>query len=263
MRSGIGPAGHLRELGIPVVADLPGVGANLADHPAVSIDFGYGREVRPVPAFQVAATLRSEGAGADGPPDLQCIVGGPFADGGPGVFFLGVALLKPRSRGAVRLRSADPSDAPCIDLGYFREPADLDRLAAGLARIRESAVAAVIAELSGGAELAPGRDIANGDRDGLREWIRRQAWTYHHPVGTCAMGPAPDCGSVVDAAGAVHGIDGLSVADASVMPDIPSANTHIPTVMIAERIAALPVTRGTSGARARLPRQDHPNGGTS
>ena len=97
-----------------------------------------------------------------------------------------------RSRGAVRLRSADPSAAPCIDLGYFREPADLDRLAAGVARIRESAVAAVIAELSCGAELAPGRDIANGDRDGLREWIRRQTWTYHHPVGTCAMGPAPE-----------------------------------------------------------------------
>jgi choline dehydrogenase len=163
----------------------------------------------------------------------------------------------------VPLRSADPSDAPCIDLGYFREPADLDRLAAGLVRIRESAVAAVIAELSCGAELAPGRDVANGDRDGLREWIRRHAWTYHHPVGTCAMGPVPGSGSVVDAAGAVHGIDGLSVADASVMPDIPSANTHIPTVMIAERIAALLVTRGTSGARARLPRQDHSNGGTS
>ena len=87
--------------------------------------------------------------------------------------------------------------------------------------------------------------------------------TYHHPVGTCAMGPAPDCGSVVDAAGVVHGIEGLSVADASVMPDIPSGNTHIPTIMIAERIAALLVTRGTSGAPTRLPRQDHPNGGTS
>jgi choline dehydrogenase len=242
MRSGIGPAGHLRELGIPVVTDLPGVGANLADHPAVSIDFGYDPDVRPAPAFQVAATLRSESADTGGPPDLQCIVGGPFGNGGPGAFFLGVALLKPRSRGAVRLRPADPSAAPCIDLGYFREPADLDRLAAGLARIRESAAAAVSAELSCGAELAPGPDIPKGDQDALREWIRRAAWTYHHPVGTCAMGPAPGSGSVVDATGTVHGIDGLSVADASVMPDIPSANTHIPTVMIAERIAALLTT---------------------
>ena len=223
-------------------AYLPGVGANLADHPAVSIDFGYDRDVRPAPAFQVAATLRSESADTGGPPDLQCIVGGPFGNGGPGAFFLGVALLKPRSRGAVRLRPADPSAAPCIDLGYFREPADLDRLAAGLARIRESAAAAVSAELSCGAELAPGPDIPKGDQDVLREWIRRAAWTYHHPVGTCAMGPAPGSGSVVDATGTVHGIDGLSVADASVMPDIPSANTHIPTVMIAERIAALLTT---------------------
>src|SRR6185503_14545717 len=129
LRSGIGLARHLRELGIPVVADLPGVGANLADHPAVSIDFDYGRDVHPVPAFQVVATLRSEDAGTGGPPDLQCIVGGPFGNGGPGTFFLGVALLKPRSRGTVRLRSADLPSAPRVDLGYFREPADLDRLA--------------------------------------------------------------------------------------------------------------------------------------
>ena len=251
MRSGIGPAGHLRELGIPVVADLPGVGANLADHPAVSIDLGYDREVCPVPAFQVAATLRSEDTSSEEPPDLQCIVGGPFGDGSHGTFFLGVALLKPRSRGTVRLRSADPAAAPAIDLGYFREPADLGRLAAGLARIRESASAAVIAELSCGTELAPGPDVANGDRDSLRGWIRRAAWTYHHPVGTCAMGPAPGSGSVVDAAGAVHGIDSLSVADASVMPDIPSANTHIPTVMIAERITALLMTPDTGAARTR------------
>src|SRR5215471_17266045 len=142
------------------------------------------------------AGLLLQGAGTDGPPDLQCIVGGPFADGGRGVFFLGVALLKPRSRGAVRLRSANPSAASSIDLEYFREPADLDRLAAGLVRIRESAVAAVIAELSCGAELTPGRDLANGDRDGLRAWIRRHVWTYHHPVGTCAMGPLLGSGSV-------------------------------------------------------------------
>jgi len=178
-------------------------------------------------------------------------VGGPFADGGRGAFFLGVALLKPRSRGTVRLRSADPSVPPRIELGYFGEPADLDRLAAGLVRIRESAVAAVIAELSCGAELTPGRDLANGDRDGLRAWIRRHVWTYHHPVGTCAMGPLPGSGSVVDAAGAVHGIDGLYVADASVMPDIPSANTHIPTVMVAARIAALLATHETGDARPR------------
>jgi choline dehydrogenase len=242
LRSGVGPAEDLRKLGLPVLADLPGVGANLADHPAVSVDFAYHREVRPAPLFQVIATMRSPDADADGPPDLQCLVGGPFANGGCGSFFVGVALLKPRSRGTVRLRSADPSAAPRIDLGYFREPGDLDRLAAGLTRVREPARSGAIAELARGVELAPGPDIATGDRENLRDWIRRKAWTYHHPVGTCAMGPNPATGAVVDAAGAVHGIGGLSVADASVMPDIPSANTHIPTVMIAERIASLQAT---------------------
>src|SRR5215470_1904929 len=181
MRSGIGPAGHLRELGLPVVADLPGVGANLADHPAVSLDFGYPRHVRPAPMFQVIATTHSPDAAGDGPPDLQYIIGGPFAtaaaadddddgDADGGTFFIGVALLKPASRGTVRLRSADPSAAPRIELGYFREPRDLDRLAGGLIRIREAAGAGPIAELSGGDELAPGPGIAAGDLDRLRQW---------------------------------------------------------------------------------------------
>jgi choline dehydrogenase len=251
LRSGIGPADDLGKLAIPVTADLPGVGANLADHPAVSLDFGYSREIRPAPLFQVIATAHSTDAAGDGPPDLQYIVGGPLTDGDHGSFFIGVALLKPASRGTVRLRSAHPSAAPRIDLGYFREPRDLDRLASGLIRVRERAGTGPIAELSQEDELAPGPGIDAGDRHALREWIRRKAWTYHHPVGTCAMGPDPAAGAVVDAAGSVHGISGLTVADASVMPDIPSANTHIPTVMIAERIASLLVTHGTGAARAR------------
>ena len=215
------------------MADLPGVGANLTDHPAVSLDFGYPRQVRPAPLFQVIATTHSTDAAGDGPPDLQYIVGGPFADGDRGTFFIGVALLKPASRGTVRLRSADPSAAPRIDLGYFREPRDLDRLANGLIRIREPAGTGPIAELARGEELAPGPGIVAGDRHRLRQWIRRNARTCHHPAGTCAMG----CG--------------LTVADASIMPDIPSANTHIPTIMIAERVASLLVTHGTSVTRAR------------
>ena len=100
-------------------------------------------------------------------------------------------------------------------------------------------------DAAGVARPLPRGKLLGGCSSTLR--IRRHAWTYHHPVGTCAMGPAAGSGSVVDADGTVHGIDGLSVADASVMPDIPSANTHIPTVMIAERIAAL---LGESGRRA-------------
>ncbi len=139
----------------------------------------------------------------------------------------------------MRLRSADPAAPPRIDLGFFRDPTDLDRLTEALARARQASRTAAVDALSGGVELAPGPGVREGDLEGLRGWVSREAWTYHHPVGTCAMGPDASAGAVVDALGAVHGVEGLSVADASVMPDIPSANTHLPTIMVAERIASL------------------------
>ena len=237
LRSGIGPADELRGFGIAVQADLPGVGASLTDHPAVSIDLEYPAEVRPGPLFQVLATARTTAVSPAAAPDLQYIVGGPF-DGEPGTFFVGTALLKPDSRGSVRLRSADPAAPPRIELGYFRARHDLDRLVEGLTRIRAATGSGAIKKLSGGTELAPGPAVPGHDRAGLRDWVRRAAWTYHHPVGTCAMGGDPAAGAVVNATGAVYGICGLFVADASVMPEIPSANTHLPAVMIAERIAA-------------------------
>jgi choline dehydrogenase len=232
LRSGIGPAVSLRALDIPVVADLQGVGQNLIDHPAVSVDLLYDRPVDPVPVFQIVATFRSSAADSASAPDLQCIVGGPY-EGDPASFFLGAALLKPRSRGSVTLRSSDPTAPPRIDLGYFRSSDDLDRLLEGLERVREAAHVGVIKELSGGVQFAPGAE------DDLRQWVPRARWTYHHPVGTCAMGVDPSAGAVVDAACRVHGVGGLRVIDASIMPDVPSANTHLPTVMVAERAAAL------------------------
>jgi choline dehydrogenase len=232
IRSGIGPSADLRALGIPIVADLPGVGQNLIDHPAVSVDLLYDKVVEPVPVFQVAATFYSSGTDSDGAPDLQCLVGGPY-QGEPAMFFLGAALLKPRSRGSVAIRSTDLTAPPCIDLGYFRASDDLDRLLEGLQRVSEACRVGAVKELSGAVEFAPGPQVD------LRAWARRAAWTYHHPVGTCAMGVDPSAGAVVDPACRVHGVAGLWVIDASVMPDIPSANTHIPTVMVAERVAAL------------------------
>ncbi|MET0789580.1 MAG: GMC oxidoreductase [Cellulomonas sp.] len=238
LRSGIGPAEHLRAVGVRPRVDLPGVGANLADHPVVSVDLRYPGPVDPVPFFQVAATARSDGADPAGPPDLQHMVGGPYPDDGAAAFFVGTALLTPRSRGSLRLVSDDPAAPPLIDLGYFRDPTDLDRLAEGFERVRDACRRGAVARLSGGAELRPGPEVRPGDRSALRAWIRRAAWIYHHSVGTCAMGPDPAEGAVVDAAGRVHGVAGLSVVDASVMPDIPSANTHVPTIMIAEHLAA-------------------------
>ena len=236
LRSGIGPSSHLRELGIAVRADLPGVGANLCDHAAVAIQLPYGSDTPPAPLFQVVATHYSSRASRDDPPDLQLIVFGPYPAAGetPATFMVAAALLKPRSRGQVALRSASAADAPAIDLGYFREPDDLDRLGEGLELVerlvRDPAVRAL---------CIPGdplSEVPSGRRE-RRDWIRRSSWTYHHPVGTCRMGPASDPSAVVDAAGRVRGVEGLRVADASVMPDVPSANTHIPTLMLAERLA--------------------------
>ena len=94
-----------------------------------------------------------------------------------------------------------------------------------------------LAELVVGDELAPGPSISDDDRNGLAASITSRVESYHHPVGTCRMGDDPDGGAVVDAHGRVHGLDGLYVADASIMPTIPSANTNVPTIMVAERIA--------------------------
>jgi choline dehydrogenase len=149
------------------------------------------------------------------------------------MFFLGTALLKPQSRGSVGLRSIDPTAPPRIDLNYFQASDDLDRLVEGLERVQEAAHIGAIKKLSSGVQFAPGSEVD------VRSWVRRKTWTYHHPVGTCAMGIDPSAGAVVDPSCRVHGVSGLRVVDASIMPDIPSANTHVPTVMIAERAAAL------------------------
>jgi choline dehydrogenase len=238
MRSGIGPADHLAALGIEVRNDLPAVGANLADHPLVSMAFGYHEEEPgPTPVFQVAATGHSSDQSSAGPPDLQFLVFGPYPATGelPALFLSGAAVLKPRSRGSVRLRSADPLEPPLIELGYFTEQADLDRLVEAVDCAEELAARPALRSLRARARAevnVPPRVPAE-----RREWVRRNASTYHHVVGTCAMGPPSDQRAVVDAHGSVLGTEGLFVADASVMPEIPSANTHIPTVMVAERIA--------------------------
>ena len=239
LRSGIGPAGDLRALGIASHADLPGVGANLADHTAVALELPYRREPSPAPLFQVVATLRSSAAGPDDAPDLQLMAFGPYASSGesPGTFMVAAALLKPQSRGRVTLRPELPGGAPRIELGYLVEPADLDRLEQGLELAESAADAPGIRALCTAGSSHGAADWSG--RDERRQWMRRTCWTYHHPVGTCSMGPASDPAAVVDDCGRVHGIDGLRVADASVMPDVPSANTHIPTLMVAERLAEL------------------------
>jgi choline dehydrogenase len=127
MRSGIGPAAHLRSHEIPVRLDLPGVGANLADHAGVDIDCGYRGPARSAPLFHLLATFHSSATPSDEAPDLMLWLSDPRGD--PPVFEIDVGLLRPRSRGTVRLRSADPAEPPRIELPGLRDPSDAERLA--------------------------------------------------------------------------------------------------------------------------------------
>jgi choline dehydrogenase len=227
LRSGIGAADELRSLGIDVRADLAGVGAGLADHPGFDVDFGYRDGRGSGPVLNSLATFHSSESSADRPPDVMFWIADPAGD--PATFEFSIVLLQPRSRGRVRLRSADPSEAPLIELPALDDPADVERLAEGHA---------LALEIANDGRMRPYCDGAQPvDAAELRRRIRAEAYSTPHTVGTCAMGPRPDEGAVVDADGRVHGAAGLTVADASIMPDVPSGFTHVPTIMIAERLA--------------------------
>ncbi|NMO90365.1 GMC family oxidoreductase [Actinomycetospora sp. TBRC 11914] len=237
LRSGIGPRADLEELGLRCAVALPGVGANLVDHPLVALDLP-ATPGQTGPAFPVLLSLRSTAASAETPPDLHLFPAGPFDDPGSrsgATFAILTGLLAPRSRGRVRLRSTDPEDPPRIDPAHLREPEDLVRMLAGLREARRIASTPPLADRLPGPEIHPGPAV--DDDDALAGWLRRNVGSYHHPVGTCAMGRDPASGAVVDRHGAVHGLENLYVADASVMPTIPSANTNLTTVVIAERLA--------------------------
>jgi choline dehydrogenase len=253
MLSGIGPAGHLRDLGIDVVADLPGTGSNLQDHPVAMCCYSCAVPLPPS-AYNHGETysaLSSPLAGAW--PDLHVFpillpVAPPGLQAPAGGFALVASAVAPDSRGSVRLASASPLDAPLIDPGLLREPADLERLETGLAIIRQAAAGAAFARL-GVTEAHPGPGIRGGD---LRAWIRRTVSSYYHPAGTCRIGPGTDPGAVVDPELRVHGITGLRVADASVTPVIPNAHPNATVLAIAEHAASLIAGRRSPG-RAPAP----------
>jgi choline dehydrogenase len=202
------------------------------DHPAVGIDCGYRGPVRGRPVLHYMATFQSSGRSSSAAPDLMLWTADPAEpQGSPPLFEIEVVLLRPQSRGSVRLRSADARDAPRVTLPDLDDPSDIQRLAEGLQRGLEVAHQPELRRLCS----EPPR--LEADVDGLLELVTANAYSLPHVVGTCAMGPRPDDGAVVDALGNVYGTDRLSVIDASIMPDVPSGFTHIPTVMIAERLA--------------------------
>lgn len=230
MRSGIGPAAHLKEMGIEVVVDLPGVGENLADHPGIDLDAGFNGDAACEALRHTIATFRSRSQPADEPPDLMFWVHEPSEDDGR--LYLDPILLKPESRGSVRLRSADPLDPPRIVLPGLRAEHDVQRLMEGYELGLAIANHPSIQALAEG----PAPAHPSGPAE-LRERIATNAYSLPHVVGTCRMGPSPDGGDVVDAAGRVHGVDGLRVIDASVIPDAPSGFPHLVTIMVAEHLA--------------------------
>jgi choline dehydrogenase len=232
MRSGIGPADHLRSVGIPVVASLPGVGSNLQDHLKLSIRW-TGRTTLPPSTVTAGLFVHSQGRGGGGAgsPDLQFYVGRGLDQPDPFVTIT-VALVRTRSRGSVRLRSAEPDAPPLIRANYLTEDADVRALVEG-ARLSRALGQSKAYEALRGEEVEPGTAVSSDAA--LAEFVRRAADTIYHPGGTCRMGT--DDHAVVDARLRVRGVEGLRVADASIMPEVVNAATHAACVMIGARVA--------------------------
>ncbi|MBW4421152.1 MAG: GMC family oxidoreductase N-terminal domain-containing protein [Myxacorys californica WJT36-NPBG1] len=241
MLSGIGNAEHLKALGIPVVVHLPGVGQNLQDHPVVSVTHETTQDLHPASTSSIAEAglfLHTEGH-LDAAPDLQFLFG-PVALAPPGYAHSGsgftsfVCLTHPQNIGSVNLRSPDPKDAPMFRMNYLQNEADLQKLVLGIKLLRNLFGASALDEFRG-KEIAPGADQQSDVA--LEAYVRETCSTVWHPVGTCKMGT--DRMAVVDPELRVHGIEGLRVVDASIMPTITTGNTNAPTIMIGEKAADL------------------------
>ena len=266
MLSGIGPADHLREQGIYVIADNPAVGANLIDHPSVPVlwatpgvrglwestgNAGFARWRVTHKGPLTSNIAESGGFARSDPrltaPDLQWHVlpvgyrEQGLADPARRAMTVLVTLVDVASRGRIRLASRDPRHRPQIDPGYLSDVRDLGALAVGVRMARDYGTAAPLSKICA-EELAPG-DGVHTDHE-IRDYIRASVVTTYHPAGTCAMGGDSRVaksrpGSVVDPLLRVRGVDGLRVVDASVMPALPRGNTNAPVIAIAERAADL------------------------
>jgi choline dehydrogenase len=245
LRSGLGAPDELRQAGVQASIDLPGVGGNLHDQPALQLEFAgtqrlaedleaFADDHRWLPEEQTMAKLASPES--DGPYDLHVYPWVERDEVLPSGWrcVIPVALLTPRSRGRVRLRSADPERRAELDHSYLTETADVRALLPGVRRALDCARSEPLAPYLGEPLRVPPEP---GDDAALGEWIRSMHGHYWHPAGTCRMGPGDDPGSVVDGGGRVHGVEGLRVADASIFPDIPRSTPALPTVVVGERIA--------------------------
>ena len=251
--SGIGPAEHLEGLGIPVVLDPPGVGQNLKDHPKLyatwRIRDGYARGNAPAGG---SATLRFTAPDSEFRNDLYIGISafvaprvktlkvpsnGEIEAARSNLAEMMVALLRPASRGELKLRSADPDVQPWLDYNFLSEPFDRQRLRDGVRQALQLAQDEGLRELLGDRLEPADPDLVSDEA--LDAWMLREAATFSHISGTCKMGPSSDPMAVVDQYGRVYGLEGLRVVDASIMPDLVSAPINPAVLMIGERIVDL------------------------
>ena len=261
--SGIGPAEDLRAAGIKPIHDLPGVGAHLNDHPDIVVQhrclqrvslYGSNRGAGKLLAglrwfikhdgvaasnhFEAGGFIRSR-PGIDFP-DLQltfmplAIRPGTLNDVGTHSYQVHIDLMRPKSLGRVKLRSADPATAPSLLFNYLQNPQDRRDLRTSVRLTREILAQPALAPYRA-EEISPGPDIQSDEQ--IDAFVRQGVETCYHPVGTCRMGTQSDC--VVDEQCRVRGIEGLRIVDASIMPAIVSGNTNAPTIMIAEKASDL------------------------
>jgi choline dehydrogenase len=242
LQSGIGPRAHLEQLGIDVVVDLPGVGENLHDHLLVPVIYRTTKkDVGPPPAGVPITQVHwfwSSRPGLD-VPDTQPIAFSvpmvqPGMDDAPATgFTLMGGLVTPKSRGTFRLSAKDPYAPTLLDPNILDHPDDVASLVASVRQVREVGRQSALAEEWGAEEVYPG---AAGDDDAaLEAYVRDNAITYHHQVGTCKMGV--DALAVVSPTLRVHGIAGVRVVDASIMPTVSTGNTNAPSMVIGEKAA--------------------------
>ena len=233
MLSGVGPADHLEEHGIDVVVDSPGVGQNLQDHLVASASYECNAdpEITPGEVLCQITGFESTDPGLRAP-DIQYFLARVYfmrhgfdnpAEGDG--MTPSCTLLRPESTGEITLASDDPFDEPVIDPNYLDDPKDMETLVTGMERVREIGNASALDDIRGD-EVWP-------ESDDLEAHVRETAQTIYHPVGTAKMGD--DDMAVVDDRLRVHGVEGLRVVDASIMPRITSGNTNAPTIAIAER----------------------------
>jgi choline dehydrogenase len=235
LRSGLGPRDDLASLGIECRVDLPGVGANLMDHPVTLVTCQMDYPTDPA-SLRFPATLKTRSRPELEVDDLKLSFYPGDVFNMAGLTGLYIEVNVSDSRGTVRLVSTDPAAPPRIDHRYLSDPRDRERMLAG---VRQAAAIQEVLDRTAGCELLLPDPATVADDGLLREHVDAFHGTGYHPSGTCRMGAADDESAVVDPGLRVRGIQGLYVADASVMPDIPRCNLNLPTLMIGERAADL------------------------